>query len=302
MPRGTPHIEMRTALQTGRANDERWHLRKDGSRFWAAGEMMPLRGEDEAHLGFLKILRDSTPQRDAAETQRADEDFLRNVLQSVSRDISASRRAEQTLREARSLNTLILNSSRDCTVVLDLDGNTLFVSPGGVEAMEISDVQAILGLSWLRVWTVADHDAACAALAAARAGGIGRFQAFCETHKGTPKWWDVVISPLPGPDGQPQRLVSVGRDITELKQAEQRLARSEERLSLALNAASNIGIWNWDLQTDAHLCRRDHRALLRPGRGARRGRRGHCRADAAHASGRRAGGPGGADQGVCGRR
>ena len=242
-------IEMRTALETGRANDERWHLRKDGSRFWSAGEMMPLRGEDQAHLGFLKILRDSTPQRDAAETQRADEDFL-NVLQFVSRDISASRRAEQTLREARSLNTLILNSSRDCTVVLDLDGNTLFVSPGGVEAMEISDVQAIPGLSWLRVWKGADHDAACAALAAARAGGIGRFQAFCETHKGTPKWWDVVISPLPGPDGQPQRLVSVGRDITELKQAEQRLARSEERLSLALNAASNIGIWNWDLQTD----------------------------------------------------
>jgi PAS domain S-box-containing protein len=165
-------------------------------------------------------------------------------------EFERSREAEQTLREARGLNTLILNSSRDCTVVLDPEGHTLFVSPGGIEAMEMSDVDAILGLSWLRVWQGADHDAACAAVAAATAGGTGRFQGFCPTHKGTPKWWDVVISPIAGADGSPVRLVSVGRDITELKQTEQRLAQSEERLNMALGAAGNIGVWDWDLTTD----------------------------------------------------
>lgn len=243
-------FEMQQSLERGHANDERWHLRADGSRFWAVGEMMPLLNEAGAHLGFLKILRDRTRQRDAAEAQRADEEFLRSVLLHASRELASTRLAEQTLREERGLNTLILNSSRDCTVVLDPEGRTLFVSPAGIEAMEISDVDSIIGLSWLRVWQGADHDAARAALVAACAGGTGRFQGFCATHKGTPKWWDVVISPIAGADGSPVQLVSVGRDITELKQAEQRLAQSEERLSMALGAAGNIGIWDWDLTTD----------------------------------------------------
>ncbi|MEP7099529.1 MAG: PAS domain S-box protein, partial [Burkholderiales bacterium] len=240
-------FEMQQAQAHGHANDERWHLRHDGSRFWAVGEMMPLRSEAGTQLGFLKILRDRTPQRDADEAQRADDEFLRSALLNASRELALTRQAEQTLREARGLNTLILNSSRDCTVVLDPEGHTLFVSPGGIEAMEISDVDSILGLSWLRVWQGADHEAARAALAAASAGGTGRFQGFCPTHKGTPKWWDVVISPIAGADGSPVQLVSVGRDITELKQTEQRLARSEERLNMALGAAGNIGIWDWDL-------------------------------------------------------
>lgn len=55
-----PRFEMQTALISGRAADNRWHLRKDGSTFWASGEMMPLLGTDDRHLGFVKILRDRT--------------------------------------------------------------------------------------------------------------------------------------------------------------------------------------------------------------------------------------------------
>ncbi|GJD96825.1 PAS domain S-box protein [Methylobacterium iners] len=35
--------EMRLAVIEGRADDNRWHLRKDGKRFWANGLMMPMR-------------------------------------------------------------------------------------------------------------------------------------------------------------------------------------------------------------------------------------------------------------------
>ncbi len=52
--------EMQCALRNGRVADERWHLRKDGQQFWASGEMMPLYGDDNSHLGFMKILRDRT--------------------------------------------------------------------------------------------------------------------------------------------------------------------------------------------------------------------------------------------------
>ncbi|MHC8305824.1 PAS domain-containing hybrid sensor histidine kinase/response regulator [Pseudomonas sp. PB3P13] len=57
---GRIELEMATALREGRASDERWHLRQDGQRFWASGEMMPLWGDNDVHLGFVKILRDRT--------------------------------------------------------------------------------------------------------------------------------------------------------------------------------------------------------------------------------------------------
>ena len=59
--------ELRRALETGRASNERWHLRRDGTRFWASGLMMPLLDGDGHPCGFLNILRDRTEVQAAAE-------------------------------------------------------------------------------------------------------------------------------------------------------------------------------------------------------------------------------------------
>lgn len=59
---GVPAREMQCALEEGRAIDERWHVRKGGGRFWASGEMSPLRDMAERHIGFVKILRDRTEE------------------------------------------------------------------------------------------------------------------------------------------------------------------------------------------------------------------------------------------------
>ena len=40
---GIPEVELHTATEHGRAEDERWHQRKDGSRFWASGLLVALR-------------------------------------------------------------------------------------------------------------------------------------------------------------------------------------------------------------------------------------------------------------------
>ncbi|RYF20539.1 MAG: PAS domain S-box protein [Oxalobacteraceae bacterium] len=61
-----PEQEMREAIETGRGEDERYHLRKDGSRFWANGLMMPLEASGQ-HIGFVKILRDRSVQHNAQE-------------------------------------------------------------------------------------------------------------------------------------------------------------------------------------------------------------------------------------------
>ena len=77
---GAPEWEMETALREGRADDNRWHVRKDGSTFWAEGLLMLLRAEAGAPRGFAKILRDNTEAKLTVERLReSDERFQRLV-------------------------------------------------------------------------------------------------------------------------------------------------------------------------------------------------------------------------------
>ncbi|MEG9524191.1 MAG: PAS domain S-box protein [Hyphomicrobiales bacterium] len=76
-----PEVEMRLARDHGQATDERWHLRKDGRRFWASGEMMPLRTDGDALVGYLKILRDRTEQREVGAALEASELRYRSLVE-----------------------------------------------------------------------------------------------------------------------------------------------------------------------------------------------------------------------------
>ena len=64
---GTPGRDLERAASEGRAEDERWHVRRDGSRFWASGIVTPLKDEQGALLGFVKVARDQTRRRLAEE-------------------------------------------------------------------------------------------------------------------------------------------------------------------------------------------------------------------------------------------
>lgn len=75
-------LEIQTTLAQGQAEDKRWHVRKDGSRFWASGNMMQLRDEVGNLQGFVKILQDQTAQ------QQADERF--QLLYDTTSDLLAT--------------------------------------------------------------------------------------------------------------------------------------------------------------------------------------------------------------------
>ncbi|OWV89819.1 histidine kinase [Rhizobium sp. R635] len=64
---GALEREMEAALERGRAENERFHLRKDGSTFWGSGLTMPLRAQ---RAGYLKVLRDDTERHFADELQQ----------------------------------------------------------------------------------------------------------------------------------------------------------------------------------------------------------------------------------------
>ena len=60
---GVPKNEIDTALKEGRATDNRWHIKKDKSLFYAYGLVFPLTGLDGEMLGYVKILRDLTDRK-----------------------------------------------------------------------------------------------------------------------------------------------------------------------------------------------------------------------------------------------
>lgn len=196
---GRAREEMALVLDEGHAEDMRWHLRKDGGRFYAVGDMTSLRGLDGTHQGFVKAFSDRTQERNAATKEQADAEFMRSVLA----------------------------SSADCIKVLDLDGGLTFMSEGGRKVMEVSDFNHIKGCPWPSFWQGRGNADALAALAAARDGRIGHFQGRADTFLGNAKWWDVQVTPIFGPDGRPERILSVSRDITERRSFEERLATSE---------------------------------------------------------------------------
>ncbi len=52
--------EMQEALALGRATDERYHVRKNGSHFWVSGLVFPLKDKQDNLIGFTKVMRDIT--------------------------------------------------------------------------------------------------------------------------------------------------------------------------------------------------------------------------------------------------
>ncbi|GAB4029525.1 hybrid sensor histidine kinase/response regulator [Spirosoma jeollabukense] len=69
--RGAPQGEVQKAVQQGRAENERWHRRKDGSRFYGSGVTTPLREQEGTISGLVKVLRDLTAQKQAEEALQA---------------------------------------------------------------------------------------------------------------------------------------------------------------------------------------------------------------------------------------
>jgi len=144
-------------------------------------------------------------------------------------DLTEAKAAERALRDSEELKRRVIESSRDCIKVLDLEGNLLFMSSGGQQLLEIDNIDPYLNACWIDFWQPEDRPRVSEAVAAARAGGIGQFQAFCPSAKGDPRWWDVITTPICNASGQPEQLLSVSRDITERKRAEAEGRESERK-------------------------------------------------------------------------
>src|ERR1044072_2091427 len=162
--------------------------------------------------------------------------------------------ASHDLVGSEELVRCVLAGSGDCIKILDLDGRLQFMSEGGKRVMEVDGLSALKGCAWPDFWEGAGNADAKAAVAAALRGETGRFTGAANTAKGTPRHWDVQVSPIFGADGKPTHLLSISKDITvEHRAAERQKFLTEELQHRIKNALTTVlAIANHSFRGAAH--------------------------------------------------
>jgi PAS domain S-box-containing protein len=112
---GKPEAELKTALQQGRAEEEGWRVRKDGSVFWANVVIAPVYDADRQLRGFAKVTRDMTERRRLSELEKSSKrmsEFLAMLAHELRNPLAPIRNAITILQLEPSPSPLV-RSSRD---------------------------------------------------------------------------------------------------------------------------------------------------------------------------------------------
>ena len=223
-----------TATETLEINDHRWTLRFSSLPAFEAGI-----GKEKPRIVFtigtiisLLIFAISWSMATQSERALATARRLDKFNDELQAEIAERERVEHELRVSEELRNKVIESSLDCMKVLDLDARLVWMSEGGQKLMEVCDLGTLINANWLEFWKDEHREAVIAAVEAAKAGGVGKFIGFCPTMEGTPKWWDVIIVPILDEQGKPFRLLSVSRDITEQRLAEENLRKAKDELEI----------------------------------------------------------------------
>lgn len=225
---GVPKQEIEAALSRGRGEDDRWHVRKDGSRFWASGILVPLWDGEKTLRGFAKIMRDRTDWKLAEQARMESEGRLQALL-----------------------NRLPQGAVYQVEVTPDGEERHFTYVSAGVKEICGIDPEEIVADARALYDCIHEEDRRRVAQAEAAAlQSMGRFH--CEFRLRIPsgdiRWLQCQSAPHRLGCG---KIVWEGviLDVTTRKQAEVALRDQETRLSLALEAG-RMGTWQWDLATN----------------------------------------------------
>ncbi len=231
---------------------QRYDIQDAGGRFterWWSPVNTPILGED----GKVALVIHRVEEVTEVMRLRGEAEARNQLVRDMQAAIDRERVTAAALRASEEFNRQILASSADCIKVLDLDGRLQFMSEGGMWVMEIEDFGAIQGMWWPDFWHGDGHGQVLDAIDVARHGGTGRFQGFATTMKGSPRWWDVIVTAMLGSDGAPEKLLSISRDITATKKAEVRLREINDTLESEIVERTAERDRMWDTSPDLML-------------------------------------------------
>ena len=140
--------------------------------------------------------------------------------------------AEQGLKASERLHRGILEASADCICVLSAEGSLELMNAPGVAAFELPSFAAVQDKHWSNLWNGEASAVVADAIARAGKGEIVRFRSFCPTAKGTPKWWDVALTPMLDDEGAVKGLLAISRDVTSDREKSEQLQWASEHDAL----------------------------------------------------------------------
>jgi PAS domain S-box-containing protein len=214
--RNWPGHELEVAARSGRFEDEGWRLRKDGSRFWARVVITPMRDVAGGLIGFSKITADLSDRRANEERLRQSEERLRLLVENVT----------------------------DYAIfMLDPSGKVISWN-AGAERFKGYKADEIIGKHFSVFYPREALDAAWPAQELERATELGRFEdeGWRIRKDGTRFWANVVITALRDRKGVLHGFSKITRDLTERREAQEELRRSEERFRLMLEGIEDYAI------------------------------------------------------------
>ena len=220
---GLPQRLLERAAAEGRAEHEGWRVRKDGTRFWANVILTALRNPDGTLRGFAKITRDLS-ERKAAEEARA-----RASREEGAR--TAAEAAADEIRTSRDQLAAILASVADGITVLDQSGRMRFANDAAARLCGFRDeaeLRAATPGQILRRFELLDENGAelhgeqlptrRALMGEMPLPTLVRFRV---QATGDERWSIVSATPIRTQDGDVAMAVTVFRDVTEQKRAEE---------------------------------------------------------------------------------
>ena len=149
----------------------------------------------------------------------------------INQDITEQRRTAEALERSERFSRLLLDASQDCLCLLNPAGRVEYINPAGRKRLAWAH-SALLSGFWLDHWRADDRAALSDAMAKAFRGETSAIQAYSAPEEAAPGWWDVVFSPLSDGNGQGRRILASAREITALREREekQRALAEKERL------------------------------------------------------------------------
>jgi PAS domain S-box-containing protein len=219
---GAPERELQEAYKRGKADDERWHVRKNGSCFWASGVLLPLRDKDGKTRGYSKLLRDMTERK-------LDEEKLRQIEE----------RYRLLIEDAKEYAFFMLDN--DCRIVAWNKGGERIL---GYKSDEI------IGRHLFDLFTPEDVTSgeAQGEVDTATADGMAEDERWHLRKDGQRFWASGVLRALRDKSGALKGYSKIMRDLTERKRAEEGLRESEQRYRLLIEEVRDFGIFMLDPQ------------------------------------------------------
>ena len=218
---GAPQHELERAAHTGRSEDNRWHVRKDGSRIWVNGVLVALfdKGQPTQRRGFAKIIRDETQRLRQEEALRASHETLEKRVEERT---EALRRSEDRFQKA-------FSSSPAPTVIVRLaDKNYLDVNESFLSLTEYTQDE-VVGHTLSEIELYVDRPDRERTLAQLQRGVPVPLREMEIRKKGGEILSVMVASEIIDVDNEMCQL-DIFIDITERKQGEAQLMRAIEEV------------------------------------------------------------------------